>query len=137
MVEAAGIVSREVNQNIGSLGGRVYEYPNVSGDPTLANPTLLHCFKTSAFSMPAPYTAGNATRNLLRGDAYGNWDDAIQKQFAFTERKFLEFCGESTNALNKTTFGQPGSSFGTAAFGIVSGARNSGRTIQLGVRLHC
>jgi hypothetical protein len=123
-------------QNIGTLGGRFYEYPNVSGNPSLSHPTLLQWFNTAAFSMPAPYTVGNATRNILRQDGFLDWDAAAQKQFAIKEGAFLEFRGEATNALNFTTFGQPGSQFGTANFGQVNGARNSGRVIQCGFRLH-
>ena len=123
-------------QNIGTLGGRFYEYPNVSGNPSLSHPTLLQWFNTAAFSMPAPYTVGNATRNILRQDRFLDWDAAAQKQFAIKEGAFLEFRGEATNLLNFTTFGQPGSQFGTASFGQVTSVRNSGRVIQLGFRLH-
>jgi hypothetical protein len=123
-------------QNIGTLGGRFYEYPSVSGDPSLKHPTLQQWFNTAAFSMPAQYTVGNATRNLLRQDGFIDWDAAVQKQFAIKEGVFLEFRGEATNALNITIFGQPGSQFGTASFGQVTGARNSGRVIQLGFRMH-
>jgi hypothetical protein len=123
-------------QNIGTLGGRFYEYPNLSGNPNLSQPTLLQWFNTAAFSMPAQYTVGNATRNILRQDGFLDWDAAAQKQFAIKEGAFLEFRGEATNLLNLTTFGQPGSQFGTASFGQVNGARNSGRVIQLGFRMH-
>jgi hypothetical protein len=124
------------NENVGSLGGRVSQYPNVSGDPTLSNPTLLRWFNTAAFSMPAIYTSGNARRNILRQDGYADWDVGIQKQFALKEGRFLEFRAEAINALNITVFGQPNSNFGTPTFGQVTGVRQSGRVIEAGVRVH-
>jgi hypothetical protein len=124
------------NENVGSLGGRVSQYPNVTGDPHLSNPTLPRWFNTGAFSMPPIYTSGNAKRNILRQDGYADWDCGIQKQFALKEGRFLELRAEAINALNITVFGQPNSQFGTPTFGQVTGVRQSGRTITVGARFH-
>src|SRR5260370_93778 len=124
------------NEDVGSLGGRISQYPNVTGDPKLSNPTLQRWFNTGAFSMPAIYTSGNARRNILRQDGYADWDCGIQKQFALKEGRFVEFRAESINALNITVFGQPNSQFGTSTFGQVTRVRQSGRIITAGVRLH-
>ena len=49
------------NENIGSVGGRFPEYPNLVGDPNaIANPTPSQFFNIAAFSVPKLGTVGTA-----------------------------------------------------------------------------
>ncbi len=109
---------------------------NVSGTPALADGerTLSRWFNTAAFSAPAPFRFGNASRSILRGPGIANIDLSLGKNFSITERWKTEFRGEFYNLLNHTNFGQPGATRGTPAFGVISSAREP-RRIQLALRL--
>ena len=57
------------NENIGTVGGRFPEYPNLVGNPdAIAERTPGEWFNTAAFKTPPSYTVGNAGRNILRTD---------------------------------------------------------------------
>jgi len=65
------------------------------------------CFNIADFRVPAPYTIGNAGRNIMRGPGINNWDLAIFKNFHFTERVYLQFRAEAFNAFNHTQLNNP------------------------------
>lgn len=125
------------NENIGSVGGRFPQYPNLVGDPNaIATPTPAMWFNTAAFAVPPLYTVGNAGRNILRSDTLVNDDFSLSKRWKFGERRSFELRGEFFNALNHANFGYPGTTIGTTQFGKVSSTLNSGRQIQLGAKVH-
>src|SRR5581483_1951958 len=125
------------NENIGSIPGRLTAFPNLVGDPNqIEKRTPQRWFNTAAFAVPAPFTAGNAGRNIMRADGLKNWDFSIYKQFPFTEARRIELRGEFFNLVNNTTFGTPVYLADTPQFGQVSSARKSGRQVQLSLRLH-
>jgi hypothetical protein len=70
--------------------------------------TADHWFNTEAFSRPAPFTFGNAGRNIIPGPGNAILDLALHKRFAVTERLGLEFRGEGFNVMNHPNFGIPG-----------------------------
>lgn len=61
-------------------------------------------FRTDVFRLPAVGTLGNAAKTLIRGPGVNNWDIAIFKNFALTERAKLQFRWELYNAFNHTQF---------------------------------
>ncbi|MBV8810799.1 MAG: hypothetical protein JO033_19195 [Acidobacteriaceae bacterium] len=97
-------------------------------------------FNTSCFSLPAPYTFGNEARTdpVLRGPGIANYDFALYKRTAFTERINLEFRVEAFNLFNRVQFGQPNLVYTTAAnstFGVISSQLNQPRLLQMALRL--
>lgn len=97
--------------------------------------SLQRWFNTEAFVANAPFTFGNAARNLVEGPGRVNFDLAAYKGFAIRENMRLQFRGEFFNAMNTPAFGAPGSNLGTGQFGVISGA-GAGRIIQLGAKLY-
>ena len=69
--------------------------------------TREQCFNIADFRVPDRFTIGNAGRNILRGPGIANVDLSIFKNFAFTERMYLQFRAEAFNAFNHTQFGNP------------------------------
>jgi hypothetical protein len=70
--------------------------------------TAEHWFNTAAFSTPAPYTFGNAGRDIVPGPGNEVTDIALHRRFAVTERTSLEFRAEGFNIFNHPNFGIPG-----------------------------
>ena len=124
------------NENIGTVSGRSTQYPNLVGDPNaIARRTPNLWFNTAAFAVPAPFTVGNAGRNIVRTDGLTNLDFALYKRWKFLETRHVELRGESFNLLNHPSFGYPGTVVATPQFGKVSNTRNSGRQMQLALKV--
>jgi len=107
--------------------------PDITGPITLEK-TLARWFTTSVFANPALGTFGSAGRNLIRGPGINNWDLSFSKRSQLTERTALQFRAEFFNLFNHTQWSGINTSFGAAAFGQVTGARDP-RLTQLGLRL--
>ncbi|HEV2272641.1 MAG TPA: TonB-dependent receptor [Acidobacteriaceae bacterium] len=90
--------------------------------------TLQKWFDPTAFSIPAPYTYGNAGRNSLVGPGRTNFDTSIFKTFPVHEQALFEFRVEAFNVFNHPQFGYPNQNIGNPQAGqitsIVGGARN-------------
>ncbi len=65
-------------------------------------------FNTNAFSDPAPYTFGDAGRDIIPGPGNEVVDFALHRRFTITEGKSLELRWETFNALNHPNLGIPG-----------------------------
>jgi hypothetical protein len=65
-------------------------------------------FNTDAFRAPAPFTFGNAGRNILPGPGNALIDTALSKSFALNEAVRLLIRGEVFNVFNHPNFGIPG-----------------------------
>lgn len=123
--------------NIGTVSGRYTQYPNLVGDPNaIANRSPREWFNIAAFAQPAQYTFGNAGRNILRTDDDNNVNFSLFKRFPFLERRDVEIRGDFFDLLNHTNFGYPSDMVGTTQFGTISNTRNSGRQVQLAVKIH-
>jgi len=111
--------------------------PNLRGNRSLTE-RLAKWFDTSAFSQPAAFTFGNASRTMpnLRADGIRGWDFSVFKAFPIHESIRAEFRIEMFNFTNTPNFAAPGQSFGTATFGVVNSQANSPRQIQLGLKLY-
>jgi outer membrane receptor protein involved in Fe transport len=66
-----------------------------------------HWFNTSAFSQPAPYTFGNAGRDVIPGPGNIVFDLALARIFHPREAQAIEFRAEFFNAFNYPNFGIP------------------------------
>jgi len=126
-----------------SLGGR--QRPNSAGKSAKlshesVDSMLSRYFDTSVFTQPPPFTFGNLGRTLpdVRGPGVNNFDISMVKGFPVRERLNVQFRGEFFNAWNRTEFANPGTSYGTAQFGVISGVSNSAnpaRQVQLALKL--
>jgi hypothetical protein len=107
---------------------------SVSGSPVSR---IYEYFNVADFGQPSAYTFGNEARTdpTLRTDGINNFDFALFKNTAITERVGLQFRAEFFNTFNRVQFADPGTSLGTANFGVVTSALNQPRLIQFGLRL--
>jgi hypothetical protein len=125
------------NENIGSVGGRFPEYPDLVGNPNaLANRTPNQWFNTAAFAVPKLYTVGTAGRNILRSDSLVDDDLSLAKVWKFRELAAFELRGEFFNLFNHANFGYPGATVSTSQFGTISSTLNPGRQVQLAAKIH-
>lgn len=94
-------------------------------------------FNTGAFVAPPAFTFGNESRvdSTLRGAGVANWDFTLSKAVPITERVSFDFKAEVFNIFNRVQFGDPGTSVGSATFGVVSSQVNNPRQIQFAGRL--
>ena len=118
-----------------NIGVGPVQRPHLIANPNANAPrTAQQWFNTSAFQMPAPFTFGNAARNIVFGDNEVNVDFAIHKETAINDRSRVEFRAEIFNVFNHTNFADvPGRTAFTPTFGRYSSAQNS-RQIQFAVK---
>jgi hypothetical protein len=121
------------NSGQGSLVGN-NDRPNIVGDWHLDNRTPQRWFNTSAFVANAPYTFGNAGRNILRAPGLANLDLAAHKTFQVRERLSAQLRLESFNTTNTPHFAAPNAVVGNALFGQITSASDA-RDLQAGLKL--
>jgi hypothetical protein len=110
--------------------------PNRIGNPQtgISPETNRNSFlNPAAFQEQTLNTPGNSSRDAALGPGYANLDLSLAKRVAFTERQAVELRFEAFNSLNHTNFGNPGTSFGSSSFGVISSA-GSPRIVQMAVR---
>jgi hypothetical protein len=85
--------------------------PNIVPGQSISLPanqrTPGHWFNTNAFSAPAPYTFGNAGRDIIPGPGNQVIDLALHKRFSIGERWGVEVRAEAFNSLNNPNLGFP------------------------------
>jgi hypothetical protein len=113
----------------GSQRADVFRNPNLPNDQR----SVQAWFDTSAFAQPATYQFGNEGRNALRGPGLINVDASLLRDFTFTEGKTLQIRGEFLNSTNHTNLNLPNTTFGSSAFGTITGS-GPARQIQLGAK---
>jgi outer membrane receptor protein involved in Fe transport len=89
-----------------------------------------------AFATPAPFTLGNAGPMLpfVRGFMFSNEDISLAKRIIVREGQFLELRTDWFNAFNRTQYQNPVTDLTSGNFGLITGQRNSPRSIQFGIR---
>jgi hypothetical protein len=117
-----------------NIGAGPAQRPNLSGDPSAGPHTPGAWFNTSAFSLPALYTFGNAPRNAIIGPGLSEFDLSLQNDVAVTESVKLQLRGEAYNLFNHPNFNVPNRIAFTSNFGKISSAQDS-RQLQLAVKL--
>ncbi|MGD0921849.1 MAG: TonB-dependent receptor [Terriglobia bacterium] len=111
-----------------------------------AHKTPDHWVLADSFTVPAPYTFGNAGRNILTGPGLANWDFSLIRRFRLTESKTLEFRAEMFNIFNRPNFEVPNRDLASASFGkifntvqsiagLASGGPGDPRETQFGLKL--
>ena len=99
--------------------------PNVVGNWQVATPTVQEWFNPAAFAANAPFTYGNAGRNILRGPGLFNIDFAAHKSLQFSERTSAQIRLESFNLTNTPPLGNPNTTVGGSAIGTITTAGKS------------
>lgn len=95
-------------------------------------------FDTSVFSITPAYTFGAVGRTLpdVRNPGLQNFDLSLFKNVPIkAERLRAQVRVEAFNAFNKTQLGGPGTTVGTAGFGIITGTAVGARQLQLSLKL--
>jgi hypothetical protein len=104
--------------------------PNSAGTTAVARLQLINCYDATAFALPAQFTFGNASRNILRGPKFASTDLSMMKNIPIGAGMQFQFRAEVFNVFNTVNYNNPNSSFGAAAFGSITGAGTM-RQIQL------
>lgn len=90
-------------------------------------------FDTTAFTLPALGTFGNAGTGIVRGPGLNVVDLAVSKQVRLPRRSRLEFRVEAYNAFNTPVFDAPDRNLTSSTFGQVRSSQLE-REVQLGAR---
>jgi len=124
------------NSNTGNTGGTAgSDRPNVVGNPNNGPRTPAEWFNTAAFSIPAPYTFGNAGRNILRAPGYLSLDASLARRFRLAESVELRLEAQTFNLTNRANFNLPEAfADDPASFGRILSAK-APRQIQFALRL--
>jgi hypothetical protein len=100
-----------------------------------ANQTLGQWFNPAAFYTPAPFTWGNAPRNMLFTPGEIVIDASVLKDFRIHERFKAQFRGEFFNMPNHPNWGAPGSNISVpATIGLIT-TRGDQRQVQFGLKI--
>ncbi len=127
--------------------GNPTDRPNLTGQPFYPahqSPNLW--ISPAAFSAPAPFTFGNAGRNILTGPGVESWDFSVIRRFRLGETRALEFRTEIFNLLNHPNFDIPERDLASPSFGqifstlpplagLASGGPGEPRQIQFALKL--
>jgi hypothetical protein len=89
---------------------------------------------SAAFTQPAVAHLGNASRDILRGPPFKNFDLNLAKDFSITERTRLEFRVESFNAFNHPIYDLPSETIGSSNYGQITGLAHDPREFQFGLK---
>ncbi|MEP7365385.1 MAG: TonB-dependent receptor [Acidobacteriota bacterium] len=94
----------------------------VSGDPSIDNPTKERMFDTSKFSVQPAFTRRTNPLQYagVKGPGFKNLDLTLAKEFAITERIKFELRMESYNATNTFNGANPNTTFGSSSFGAIT-----------------
>ena len=109
----------------------------IGSEGRLSNPNIHDWFNVAAFPVPAAYTYGNSSRNVLTGPGLRDWDFGLFKTFQLTslwENARLEFRGELFNLTNTPPFGLPTADVQSPSAGQVLTA-GSPRIAQFSLKL--
>ena len=86
--------------------------PNIVPGQSIALPRSVRdanqFFNTAAFSAPAPFTFGDAGRDILPGPGNNIFDFALQRRFRLREAQSIQFRAETFNTFNHPNWGIPG-----------------------------
>jgi len=104
---------------------------NYNGEPiSVSDPTSLLFFNTSAFSIPAPGTFGNAGRNTIIGPGTSSMNLGLTKNITFNQTRGLSIQVLASNVFNTVQFATIDTYVNSPTFGQVTSVRPM-RRIQL------
>ena len=110
--------------------GQVYTAPE--SDPP-------YWFNPAAFAVQPAATFGNLGRNTVYGPGQINFDMALTRRFAVSERWKVDLRADFFNIFNHANWNNPGASNTASTFGEVTTFYPSGnapRIIQLAMKLY-
>ncbi|HET9791536.1 MAG TPA: TonB-dependent receptor, partial [Candidatus Angelobacter sp.] len=87
-----------------------------------------------AYGVPAYGVIANARPRSERVPGYQNYNAALFKTFAITERQRLSLRAEAFNALNVVSYGNPVQSITSTNFGRISSTRSGARNFQFSAK---
>ncbi len=118
-------------------GVTVSDRPNrVAGcNAYLANASVTHWLNPACFVAQPLYAAGNSGPNILYGPPNRHLDVSVFKGFPIREGMQLQFRAEAYNITNTASFANPGSSFGSSSFGVISATVGTPRQLGLVLKL--
>ena len=119
-----------LTNNSYSLSSNGLQFPNVVGNPALANPSINSWFNVNAFAAPAPGTFGNMGRNSLYGPGLWTVGTSLVKTFTITEHVKLDFSANATNLFNHPSFALPDPLIGPGHIGKITAVTVGGRQME-------
>lgn len=122
------------NANTGRSGT---DHPNLVGNSRLSGDRRSPdgWFDRGAFTIPAPFTFGNAGRNTLIGPGLSNLDFSVVKNNRWRENYNVQFRAEFFNVANHPNFDQPNRSVNSPQFGKIFATNGFSRQIQFGIKV--
>jgi hypothetical protein len=118
-----------------NIGSGPAQRPDATCDPNVGGAqTSQQWFNASCFSLPGPFTFGNAGRNTVLAPGYADVDTGLQKNVAMANGARLELRWEIFNLLNRTNFDVPNRTAFTLNFGRIFSA-GPARQMQFGVKI--
>jgi hypothetical protein len=105
------------------VGGELADLvPGVSTTPSHRGVSAY--FNKAAFTLAAPGTVGNTSRNFLTGPSLVNVDFSLFKEFKVYEKAKVQFRGELFNLFNHPNFYNPDNTVGDGTEGQLQSARD-------------
>ncbi len=127
------------NTDIGTQRPDAIGSPNGISHSRARGQQVAEFFNTNAFRQAdltnGTYRYGNSGRNTVIGPGTFVTDFGLYRNFKIRERGQLQFRVECYNIFNRPIFGQPGTTFGTPQFGVLTSTAIDPREIQLALRL--
>jgi outer membrane receptor protein involved in Fe transport len=118
--------------NNASLNSTVSLRPDQIGNPYVSTPTRYQWFNPAAYTVPALYVYGNATRNSLMGPGFASTDLSLAKAFAISERMRLNLRWDVFNVFNRTNLANPDANVDDATAGQITSIVDYKRRMQIG-----
>ena len=105
-------------------------------DAILGSPGFQYYFNPNAVRIPTGLEIGDVptTCSYLRNPGSINFDMALMKDFAMTERVKFQLRAEAANAFNHMNVGVPGNSQDSSNFGYIT-SNGGGRVIMVAAKL--
>jgi hypothetical protein len=123
-----------VSGDVANMGTTNYANRVGNGNLPSSERSIDRWFDTTAFTVPAQYTIGNAGRNILYGPGSTSMDLKIGKNWMLTERLRLEYRLEMFNFTNTANFATPNGTLNNAQVARITSAADP-RRIQMGMKL--
>jgi len=122
---------------------RVYDRPDLVGNPTLSNANATLWFNPKAFAIPQIGTLGDSAPGVIVGPGLANVDFGVFKYFPIREKIRLKMKMTATNFFNHPNLGNPNTDFLSPNAGVITyltnrgmnGSNTSMRSIMLGARV--
>jgi hypothetical protein len=89
----------------------------------ISNPTIDHYFNTAAFSIPAPGTYGNSSRNLVIGPGSRLLNAQFSRDVRLGGNRVMSLSLNANNLLNTVNYGSINTVVNSPSFGQVTSVR--------------